>query len=164
MNAAHGLLEGFFKLSGVITQAVVSAIGHNCINGFGLEGEVAQRMLTEFFFNLLGRKLPRGNWPDDAIAVAGGHKVSRDAAREHEALLNGLVAIAVAECKFSLADTRGHDGAVGAGGAVNHRVAAMSAEDAGCKDLCLTDRAGMVEERSELNALDPGVGRKRFSP
>ena len=76
-------------------------------------------------------------------------------------LLDRLVAVAVAERDLVVADAGRHDGPVGARRAVQHRVGAVGAEDAGGVALALADRAGVAEQRAERGALDAHVGAEQ---
>ena len=109
----------------------------------------------------LGSSCSGGIGPDDAVAIARRHQEHRNAARVHQALLDGLVAIAVAQRDLVVADAGRHDGAIRRGGAVGHRVRAMRAEHARRIALALADRAAVAEHRAERTALDAHVGAKQ---
>ena len=81
--------------------------------------------------------------------------------RLDQALLDRLVAVAVAERDLVLADDGAEDRAVRAGGADEDVVAAVRSEDARRVLLRFLDRARVVEQRSERTALDAGIGAEQ---
>ena len=110
----------------------------------------------------LGSSRSRRNRADDAVAIAGRAQEHRDAAGDRQTLLDGLVAIAIAQRDFVVADARRHDGAVRRGGAVQHRsTSGARRRRAPHIALALADRAAVAEQRAERAALDAHVGAKQ---
>ena len=116
-----------------------------------------QRVVLDAIGDRRLRQPLRRNRADDSVAIAQRHQVLRDAAGHHQAVLDGLVAVAVAQ-RDLVARHRGHeDHAVRHRGAVGHRVAAMRAEHARAIALVFAHRAGMVEQGAQATHADGQV-------
>jgi len=161
MDPVDALAQAILGVGRVIAHAVVGAIRQDRVDGALVPALLGQRIGGDALRNRLGLELFRWNRPDDAVAIARRHQEHRDAARVHQALLDRLVAIAVAQGDFVVADTGAHDGAVGCGRAVGHRVRAVRAKHARRVALALAHRTAVAEHRAERTALDAHVGAEQ---
>ena len=145
----------------VVAQAVVGAVGDHRVHRL-LPGDLLrQRARTGLRLDRLGIHLGRRNRADDAVAVARRNHVDRARAGEHQALLDRLVAVAVADDEVVLLHAGLHDAAVRARGADDTRVAPVRAEHSRGVLLALRHHAGVVEQRAERAALDAHVGAEQ---
>lgn len=71
-----------------------------------------ERVIANAFGDGFGFKLLRRDGTNDAVAVARRHQEYRNTASVNQALLDRLVAVAVAQRQLIIAHARGHDGAV----------------------------------------------------
>ena len=105
---------------------------------------------------LLRQALGR-NRADDSVAIAQWHQVVRDGAGHHQAVLDGLVAVAVAERDLVARHRRHEDHAVRHRGAVGHRVAAVRAEHARAVALVFAHGARVIQQRTQTTHADRQV-------
>ena len=98
---------------------------------------------------------------DDAVAIAVRHEEDRDRPGHHQAVLDGLVAVAVTQGDVVLRQARHEDDAVGARRAVGDGVGAMRAEYAGGILLALADRPAVVEQRADRRHPDRKIRAKQ---
>ena len=161
MHAIDALREPLFYTDRVVAHAVVRAVREHRVDGALLAGRFRERVVRNALRDRLRLEPLRRNRADDSVAITGRAQKDRDAAGQREALLDRLVAIAVAERDLVVADARGHDGAVRRGRAVQHGVRAVGAEHARGVALARTDRARVAEHRPERAALDAHVGAKQ---
>src|SRR5262249_19764817 len=104
----------------------------------------------------------REHGTDDAEAIPRGAQENRNAAGDREALLDALVAIAVAERDLAIADARAHDRTVRSRRAVEHGVPPVRAGDARRVALARADGPRVPEQGAERGALDPHVGAEEI--
>ena len=96
----------------------------------------------------------RRDGTDDSVAVAQRHQVVGNAARHHQAVLDRLVAVAIAERDLVAAHGRHEDDAVRHRGAVGHAVGAIRAKHARRVPLVFAHRPGVIEQRAEAPDAD----------
>ncbi|MOA27871.1 hypothetical protein D3C78_1487740 [compost metagenome] len=112
VDAVAAMGQQVFGALGIQAHAVVGTVGHHRVDRLVALGQAAQRMAGDSDGDALRVELLGEDRPDDAVAIARRRHVHRQAAAEHQALLDGLVAVAVAQGKLVLADAGHEDGAV----------------------------------------------------
>ena len=122
VDAIHALRESFLRVAGVVAHPIVGAVRHHRVDRALGGGALRQRVLRDAFRDGLGLEPGGRDRPDDAVAVARGAQEHGDAPADGEALLDGLVAIAVAQRDLAVAHTGAHDGPVRSRRAVQDRV------------------------------------------
>src|SRR5882672_3358757 len=160
MDAVDALCESLLGGGRVVAHSVIRAVRQHRVDRALVAARLRKRIGGDAFLDGLGLERLWRNRTNDAVAIARRAQEHRDAARDGEALLDGLVAIAIAERKLVVTDARGHDGAIRCGRAVQHRVRALRAEDARDVALALPYGAAVAEERSERATLDAHVRAK----
>jgi hypothetical protein len=129
MNCIHASPKQLLDLRGMITHAIVSAVGHDRIHRTVPADLLVHRMRRNLFRNGFRRKFRGRDRSDDPIAVASWTQENRDAPADHQSLLNRLVAIAVAEREVIVIHHCRDDRAIRARGAIQNRVTPMRAKD-----------------------------------
>ena len=131
-----------------VDRPLIDALRHQRIGlDRGLEGVLAQTV---------GRY-----GADDPVAVAQRHEILRDRPGHHQAVLDRLVAVAVAQRDLVARHGRHEDHAVRHRRAVRDAVAAMRAEHARRVLLVLAHGTGVVEERAEAADADREIGAQQ---
>ena len=144
MDAVNALGEPRLRVGGVVTHAVVGAVRHHGIDRALAARSLDQRIGGNDLRDMVRLEPFRRNQPDDAVTIAGRRQEHGNAAGDREALLDRLVAIAIAERDFIVADAGGHDGAVGSRGSIQHGIRTTRAEDARRVTLALPDRPAVA--------------------
>ena len=107
------------------------------------------------------RKARRRDRADDSVTVAQRHQVVRDAARHDQAVLDRLVAVAIAQRDLVATHRRHEDDAVRHRRAVGHAVGAIGAKYTRRISLVFAHRPRMIEQRAETPDADRQVGSQQ---
>jgi hypothetical protein len=105
----------------------------------------------------------RRDGADDAVPVTRGQQVNRNASAEREAMLDGLVAVAIAQHEL-VASYRGRkDNAIRRRTAVGYAVRGVGSENPGGVFFTFPDRTCVIEQGTQLGHAKDRSDRKRFS-
>ncbi|EYE73271.1 hypothetical protein HPNK_00010, partial [Glaesserella parasuis str. Nagasaki] len=100
------------------------------------------------------RELVQADRADDAVRVAAGSEVHRHRTGHDQRMQQRLVAVAVDKHHVAAGHCTVPDDLVGCGGAVGDEEGMVGAEVACCLFLGVLDRAGVVEQRTQLRHRD----------
>ncbi len=164
VDAIHAGVEQLLHPPGVVAEPVVGRVGDHRIDRpqvgpfghqrVGLDGRRDRRLLDPF----------RRNRPDDPVAVPERDQVGRDPAGQHQAVLDRLVAVPVAERDLVAAHRRHADHPVRGRGPVGDAVGAMGPEDPGGVALVLAHGTGVVQQRAQGAHADREVAAEQVLP
>ena len=161
VDAVDRRVEQLLDGARVVAEPVVGRVRDHAVDRTPVRLRPDQRVRLDRPPDRRGPELVRRDRPDDAVAVAQRHVVVRDRPRHREAVLDRLVAIAVAQRDLAGRHRRHEDDAVRRRRAVGHAVGAVGAEHARGVLLRLADRPGVVEQRPELADRDRQVGAQQ---
>ena len=104
------------------------------------------------------RESRRRDGTDDSVAVAQRNEIARNSPRHDEAVLDRLVAIAIAQRDLIATHCRHEDDAVRHGGAVGHAVGAVRTKYTRRISLVFSHRPRVIEQRPQTADADRDIG------
>ena len=157
MDAIDARVEQFLHAFRVVAKAVVGGVRDHRVHGARAHVPGHQRIGLDRRLERLLLQPLRRNRADDAVAIAQRNQVVRNAARHHQAVLDRLVAVAIAERDLPATHGRHEDHAIRHRRAVGDAVGAMRAEHARRVPLVFAHRPRMIEQRTECADADRQV-------
>lgn len=97
MKTVNTLPQQFFYPFDVVAQTVISGVGDNGMDGRRIYPVTDQRIVAYRFGYGLSGKISRQNRADNAVLIAGRHKIGRNCAGHGNGMFYRLVAIAVTQ-------------------------------------------------------------------
>ncbi len=150
MEPIHTLTEEFFHPFHIVAQAVIGGVGHDSVDGVSITGGRVEGVIPHGSLDGLGRQAMGRDGTDEAVMVAGWQEIGGDGSGHGNGMLNGFMAVAVAESRL-IARHAGHeDNTVGRGGAIRHVVGPVRAEHTSGVGLALANRTGVIQQRTEF--------------
>ncbi|MNM81000.1 hypothetical protein D3C81_929860 [compost metagenome] len=163
MQEVHSGAEVVGNLLGVVAKAVVGGVGdHGDARFCARLGRLAgQRIGLDHLLQCVAGELVKTDRPDDAVRIAAGGEVHRNAAGHDQRVQQRLVAVAVHEHDVAARHGAVPDDLVGGGGAVGDEECVVGAEVAGGFGFSLADRAGVIEQRAQFRHRDGEIAAQR---
>ena len=159
MQVRHALFQLLLDVDHVVADAVVGAVGkRGHLHRAAFQIVRDELVLRYLLADGLLRKLGQTAGADDAPPVAPGDHVHRVGLGDDHGVVERLVAVAVHKGYIVAQHLAAPDDLVHGGGAVQHEIGVVRAENPGRVFLGLAHHAAVVQKRAQLRHGDGKVG------